>query len=654
MALGWAAFVAHVGLGVGGPELDALFNNWVYNALVLGAAGACLVRGALVRAERRAWLVMGGGLAAWAGGEIHWSIALGDLESPPFPSLSDAFYLAFYPASYVALVLLMRSRVKRFARSLWLDGAIGALAVAAIAAAAVFQPIFDSSTGDAAAVATNLAYPLGDLLLLAFVVAVFGLAGWRPGRAWSLIGAGLALMAVADVLFLFQVATETYIEGRWIDALWPAATLLVGLAAWQGSLPSGPIRIEGVRVVVVPAACGLAALTLLVYDHFERLNDVALVLSTATLIAVTVRMAVSFAENLHMLAHTRRAAFTDSLTGLANRRRLMEDLGDELENGSGGGPRVLVLFDLDGFKQYNDSYGHPAGDELLARLGRNLAEAIRPYGRAYRLGGDEFCALLSIRAPGPDAIVASASAALSERGEGFAIASSYGMVTLPQEAADAASALLMADRRMYAQKDGRRVSARRQSRDVLLRMLRERQPELHEHLRDVTELALSVGHRLGMSSEQLDELARAAELHDVGKMAIPDAILGKPGPLSEEEWSFMRRHTVIGERILDAAPALRPVAALVRSSHERYDGAGYPDGLAGEEIPLGARIVAVCDAYHAMTSHRPYRAARGHEEALEELRRCAGGQFDPSVVEAFGLTVEGGGALLGEEAGSAA
>jgi two-component system, cell cycle response regulator len=654
MALGWAAFVAHVGLGVGGPELDALFNNWVYNALVLGAAGACLVRGALVRAERRAWLVMGGGLAAWAGGEIHWSIALGDLESPPFPSLSDAFYLAFYPASYVALVLLMRSRVKGFARSLWLDGAIGALAVAAIAAAAVFQPIFDSSTGDAAAVATNLAYPLGDLLLLAFVVAVFGLAGWRPGRAWSLIGAGLALMAVADVLFLFQVATETYIEGRWIDALWPAATLLVGLAAWQGSLPSEPIRIEGVRVVVVPAACGLAALTLLVYDHFERLNDVALVLSTATLIAVTVRMAVSFAENLRMLARTRRAAFTDSLTGLANRRRLMEDLGDELENASATGARVLVLFDLDGFKQYNDSYGHPAGDELLARLGRNLAEAVRPYGRAYRLGGDEFCALVSTRAPGPDAIVASASAALSERGEGFAIASSYGMVTLPQEAADAASALLVADRRMYAQKDGRHASARRQSRDVLLRMLRERQPELHEHLRDVAELALSVGHRLGMSSEQLDELARAAELHDVGKMAIPDAILSKPSPLSEEDWSFMRRHTVIGERILDAAPALRPVAALVRSSHERYDGAGYPDGLAGEEIPLGARIVAVCDAYHAMTSHRPYRAARSHEEALEELRRRAGRQFDPSVVEAFGLAVEGGSVPLGDEAGSAA
>ena len=135
--------------------------------------------------------------------------------------------------------------------------------------------------------------------------------------------------------------------------------------------------------------------------------------------------------------------------------------------------------------------------------------------------------------------------------------------------------------------------------------------------------------------EALDEVARAAELHDIGKMAVPDAILDKPGPLDHDEWSFMRRHTLIGESILSASPTLVPVAKLVRASHESFDGTGYPDGKAGNDIPLGARIVAVCDAYDAMTSDRAYRSAMSGEAAIEELRRASGTQFDPAVVEAF-------------------
>jgi HD-GYP domain-containing protein (c-di-GMP phosphodiesterase class II) len=140
---------------------------------------------------------------------------------------------------------------------------------------------------------------------------------------------------------------------------------------------------------------------------------------------------------------------------------------------------------------------------------------------------------------------------------------------------------------------------------------------------------------MALIPEELDEVVRAAELHDVGKMAIPDQILHKPGPLSPEEWAFVRRHPLVGERILSVAPALLPVAKIVRATHERWDGSGYPDGIAREEIPLGARIVAVCDAFEAMVAPRAYRAARSVAEALEELRACAGSQFDPAVVEAF-------------------
>jgi two-component system, cell cycle response regulator len=168
---------------------------------------------------------------------------------------------------------------------------------------------------------------------------------------------------------------------------------------------------------------------------------------------------------------------------------------------------------------------------------------------------------------------------------------------------------------------------------VLLRVLEERQPDMRAHLREVAELAVAVGQRLGLSSEELDEVARAGELHDIGKMAIPDAILSKPEPLSTEEMTFIRRHTVIGEGILSAAPALVPVAKLVRSSHERYDGSGYPDGLKGEQIPLGSRIVFACDAFDAITAERPYSPRRGADDAIVELERCAGAQFDPIVVD---------------------
>jgi two-component system, cell cycle response regulator len=248
--------------------------------------------------------------------------------------------------------------------------------------------------------------------------------------------------------------------------------------------------------------------------------------------------------------------------------------------------------------------------------------------------------LLRPGAAGVDPLRLACVAALSERGEGFDVTTSHGTVVAPEEARTATEALQLADRRMYARKGGRRLSAGSQSRDVLLRTLSEARPDLHAHLRGTAELALAVGRELGMRGEALDELARAAELHDVGKMAIPDAILEKAGPLDHGEWSFMRRHTIIGERILLAAPSLRSAARLVRASHERWDGAGYPDALVGEEIPLGARLVAVCDAFRAMTTDRPHRPRMSAVAALTELQRCAGTQFDPGVVDAFVRVLE--------------
>jgi diguanylate cyclase (GGDEF)-like protein/PAS domain S-box-containing protein len=339
-------------------------------------------------------------------------------------------------------------------------------------------------------------------------------------------------------------------------------------------------------------------------------------------------------EQKRVAAQLEYQAYHDPLTGLPNRRKLMRDLDERLE-ADPANPTLLLVFDLDGFKAYNDAYGHPAGDSLLIRLGERLQAAVSGRGHAYRMGGDEFCVLATLMADGPDALAAAGMAALAERGEGFDITASHGTASIPLEACTASEALGTADQRMYARKGRKRTSAGRQATDALLKALAERNPSLGDHLDDVTGLCEAVGQELRLTEVAMTPMLQAAALHDVGKVAIPDAILNKPGPLDDTEWEFMRTHTLIGERILAEAPALAEAAKIVRSSHERYDGKGYPDGLAGDAIPLAARIIAVCDSFDAMTSDRPYRTAMSAEGALSELHNCAGTQFDPKVIAAF-------------------
>ena len=275
-----------------------------------------------------------------------------------------------------------------------------------------------------------------------------------------------------------------------------------------------------------------------------------------------------------------------------------------------------------------------AGDALLARLGNKLAAAVGIPDAAYRLGGDEFCVLLPVSESAVGATIDRTAEALSEHGEGFDVTSSFGAVVLPDEAAAPPEALRLADERLYAQKHRKRAH-RDRPHQILLQALYEKEPELHVHVHDVAGLAVDVGREYGLAERELEQLYRAALLHDIGKIAIPDEIVRKSGELTDEDWVFVRRHTLVGERILTASPALRPVARIVRSSHERWDGSGYPDGLAGEAIPLAARIVAVCDAFHAMTATRAYGRPLPQDEALAELARCAGSQFDPEAVRRF-------------------
>jgi diguanylate cyclase (GGDEF)-like protein len=336
-----------------------------------------------------------------------------------------------------------------------------------------------------------------------------------------------------------------------------------------------------------------------------------------------------------------RELLTDPLTGLRNRRALMADLPRVCHSASEERPVFVWFFDLNGFKQYNDSFGHVAGDALLARLGARLGEAVRQAGTGYRLGGDEFCVVIDSLVTDPVGLFAEARAALTEQGRAFTVTASAGAVELPREAADPTQALRLADRRMYREKAVGRTGGAELITAVLQAALAQRHPDLGEHSNDVAGDVRMLAHTIGLDEATTNLVVKAGDLHDIGKLGIPDEILSKPGPLNDHEWEFMKRHTLMGEQILAAGgPSLEQIAPLVRSSHERWDGTGYPDGLAGEQIPLGARIIAICDSFRAMIDERPYKRAMSMEEALDELRRCAGTQFDPHLVAVFCRLVE--------------
>jgi diguanylate cyclase (GGDEF)-like protein len=620
-------------------SLRHALNVGVYNNVMLAAGAMCVARGMTVRRERAAWILIGAAVLAWGIGDTVWTFTVANQPNPPFPSYADIGFLAVYPPAYAGIVLLLRSRIGHLPTSLWLDGIIGALAVSAVGTAVVFRAVLSELGGSRAADATNLAYPLADLTLIALVVWALGVMGWRPGREWGLIAAGLLVFSVSDCLYLYETAVGSYSYGSPTDLGWVAGGVLLAWAAWRPPRPAPRVRVGSWALVIAPIMFGLLALLVLVYDRVEPLTPLALALAGLSLLVVLARMALAFLENMELLAATRQEARTDQLTGLGNRRRLLDDLAALCHERADG---LLVLFDLNGFKQYNDSFGHAAGDALLARLGGNLERLkAEGAGHAYRMGGDEFCLVVE-RNPSCsfDEVVARGVEALCDQGEGFSISAAFGVVRLPREAADPTEALRLADQRMYAQKQSLRGTVAQQSSGVLLRLLEERDPELDSHAARVATLAAAVGEKLDLGDAEIARLRLAASLHDIGKMAIPDAILLKPGDLADDELEFIRRHTLIAERILLSAPSLAHVAGIVRSSHERYDGTGYPDGLAGEEIPLLSRIIFACDTYDAITSSRAYTTSRSPEAAVAVLRTVAGSQLDPDLVVTLAEVLE--------------
>jgi diguanylate cyclase (GGDEF)-like protein len=457
LLLGGTLLVAlHYWLGVGGSVPGVLVNG-LYDAVVLGAGLACLVRASAFGRERNAWILLGLAILVWGAAEVYWSVAIEGNPDAPYPSPADVGYLAFYPLAYAGLALLVRDRAHEINWRLWMDAVIAALGTAALGAAFVFDFVAEKTTGTPIQNLTTLAYPLGDIGMLALVVGVIALTGWRPGRTWSLLLAGLAALVVADIAYTLQSTEEALPGGSWVEPIYLISAVCLGASVWQPTAAAeitSPSERDARREAVVPAVFASVMIGLFAMQYFSATSGLSTILWAATMSAVIVRLAMSDRENKALLEQVR----TDPLTGLANQGRMQVDLPLRLEQASAESPVKLLLFDLNGFKHYNDTFGHPAGDDLLRKLGGQLRDAVGEDGVAYRIGGDEFCVLLTCPRDRFEAVSRAATRSLTSVGPGFDVSSAWGAVEVPGEEREPSAALQLADVRMYAQKESRRLA----------------------------------------------------------------------------------------------------------------------------------------------------------------------------------------------------
>jgi diguanylate cyclase (GGDEF)-like protein len=451
---GTALVALHDWLGLGGAGLDSFLNGPVYDAVILSAGAGCLLKAAGAGSERTAWLVIAAAIFSWGMAEVYWTAFIAENPSAPYPSPADVAYLAYYPLAATGLVMLVRARASELDWRLWMDGLIAALGTAALGAAFVFEFVADRTGGTALQKATTLAYPLGDIVMLALVVGVIALTRWRPGRTWWLLLAGLGFLVAADIAYTLHSVDASLPGGGWVEPIYLIAAICIGAEAWQPK--AEPIKpapsFEGWRELMVPGFFAAVMIGLFTMQYFSSSTSLSTVLWTATMLAVIARLGISVRENKRLLEQVR----TDYLTGLGNQGRLQVDLAEQCERADV--EATLVLLDLNGFKRYNDTFGHPAGDELLARMGAQLSRAVRGDGMAYRVGGDEFAVLIDCERSRQDGVAKRAAEALSASGTGYEVTASWGVAAIPDDAAEPKEAMRLADIRMYAQKESRRLA----------------------------------------------------------------------------------------------------------------------------------------------------------------------------------------------------
>jgi len=496
----------------------------------------------------------------------------------------------------------------------------------------------------------------GALLLLT-ATAIIQLSEHRPLERIAFNVAVLALVALAAGALIAPI------DGDSVGALVARVAIAAAADYWVNMLLiSAAIALStrqryprliraNVKATAVPFAfMASAALMLVVLWQRSPVLSIALV---GPLLAISL-----YQRSTQSALRAMRLALTDPLTGLGNHRHFHERLQRELVHAEETHtPLTLCFVDIDDFKKINDRFGHPSGDRVLSQV----AARLRQGGEAFRLGGDEFALLLA--AHDEDMALAAASS-IVERVSALdldhigRVTVSAGVATFPLQGHGHDELIELADSALYWAKEhgknrvrlyrpdvvelaelkrlaaGPDKAARYRAAASLAKAVDARDTYTGSHSERVSDLAARVARRIGLDPEHVELTRLAGSLHDLGKLAIPEELLRKPGALTDSERLVLERHPQIGFRMLDSL-GVDPVADLVLHHHERWDGAGYPDGLAGEQIPIGARIIFVTDAYDAMVSDRSYRPKRSADAALEELWRCAGTQFDPGIVAAF-------------------
>jgi diguanylate cyclase (GGDEF)-like protein len=496
----------------------------------------------------------------------------------------------------------------------------------------------------------------GIVLCVAQYLASIGYFLLTPEGAHRELLVTLAGLALAATLLLILLPTEEIVRGRLCEPfflVWSAAQLgLVTIFVALDGGPGSPLALTYFLTLIFAGvsfpprtALFVGLLALLSYgvvgfssQETER-EYMAFFVSTLGCTAfMCAWLARHHTQQREELARVSRA---DPLTGCLNRRGFEERLGAELTHATRTArPLALLLLDLDDFKLVNDTHGHSVGDDLLCWTVETMRSVVRPSDAIGRLGGDEFAVIL------PEAGQADALATAARVREVLHARSpaSMGVAAFPADGAGVEELVRRADAALYAQKHGRAVDLAPDRADLswaaaMAEAVDARMAGHSHHSSSVAPYAVSIAAELGWQEPRIGQLRLAAMLHDLGKVALPDRILRKPAALTTDEISEMRDHSAIGADIVARIDGLGQVVPWIRHSHEHWDGSGYPDGLRADEIPAASRILLVADALDAMTSERPYRGAMTLDEALTELERNAGTQFEPRCVEAIVATL---------------
>ncbi len=474
-----AATGAHAAFGIGGHAVELPIRDWVTSSVYILVGLIVSLRALRTTEARRSWMIFAFGISIYGMGNVLWAAWVEHLPNPPIPSICDGMWLTLYPACYLGIVGLARVRERRVPPRIWLDGLIAGLGVAAVGAAIVLRPVLASVSGNTAAVITEMAYPICDLLLAALVVGVLALRGWRLDRMWAMLGAGFLALATADGMYALQVAGGASAPSTATNLAYDVGVLLLALAAWQPGEALERDAVPGTAVLGIPAAFTVSALGLLIYDHFSRLDPLALALAMLTVLAAFARTGIAF-RDVRALAETRRQALTDELTSMPNRRDFLVRLRDGIAASQASGTSVaLLIVDLDHFKELNDTLGHAAGDELLCQVGERLRAVLRATDTAARLGGDEFGVLLcdacnTERAEVvADKVLRAIAAPFPIKGLSLRVTASIGIALYPEHAHDGEQLMQHADVAMYEAKtaqSGRACYARERDNHSLERL----------------------------------------------------------------------------------------------------------------------------------------------------------------------------------------